>query len=293
MLRRLVLIALLLVPLEAAAQSLRFGQGLLWVVEKDGQPAGHVFGTFHSADPDVLAVPPPVTAALAASRVLVVEVVLTAEGVRSFASATTLRRGQYLDDLVTPDLFQRVLAAGERRGLHVGQINRLKPWAAALIVTRPSGAQTRQARDPVLDDWLVQQARAHNKPVYSLELAAEQAAVFDGLPIDHQIAILRAAVDKRAHAKGPMAEIKALYLRQDVEGILTLAKRETTARDLMLSQMLDERLFTIRNRRMAARALKYFERGGAFIAVGAGHLPGEEGVLALLEQRGYRVARAY
>jgi uncharacterized protein YbaP (TraB family) len=39
--------------------------------------------------------------------------------------------------------------------------------------------------------------------------------------------------------------------------------------------------------------LPRFDEGGAFIAIGAAHLPGENGVLALLERRGYSVARLY
>jgi uncharacterized protein YbaP (TraB family) len=42
---------------------------------------------------------------------------------------------------------------------------------------------------------------------------------------------------------------------------------------------------------MAARILPLLRDGGAFVAVGAAHLPGEEGVLARLESRGYTVSR--
>jgi uncharacterized protein YbaP (TraB family) len=47
-----------------------------------------------------------------------------------------------------------------------------------------------------------------------------------------------------------------------------------------------------RNHRMVERMTKSFD-GGAFVAIGALHLPGEDGVLALLEQRGYAIKRVY
>jgi len=52
--------------------------------------------------------------------------------------------------------------------------------------------------------------------------------------------------------------------------------------------MLDDR-----NRTMVKRMIPLLQRGSAFVAVGAAHLPGEEGMLYLLEQEGYRVTRIY
>jgi uncharacterized protein YbaP (TraB family) len=44
---------------------------------------------------------------------------------------------------------------------------------------------------------------------------------------------------------------------------------------------------------MVERMLPHIAERSAFIAVGALHLPGEEGILSLLEQRGYRVSRLH
>ena len=48
-------------------------------------------------------------------------------------------------------------------------------------------------------------------------------------------------------------------------------------------------MVTARNRTMAERAMPFIDAGGAFIAVGALHLPGEEGLIELLRKKGYRV----
>jgi hypothetical protein len=44
---------------------------------------------------------------------------------------------------------------------------------------------------------------------------------------------------------------------------------------------------------MVERLRPRLAEGGAFVAVGALHLPGEEGILRLLERQGYRVTRLY
>ena len=54
-----------------------------------------------------------------------------------------------------------------------------------------------------------------------------------------------------------------------------------------------DRLLLDRNRRMFERMLPLVQRGNAFIAVGAGHLVGEDGLLRLLERRGFRVQSVY
>jgi len=57
--------------------------------------------------------------------------------------------------------------------------------------------------------------------------------------------------------------------------------------------LLDSRVLLDRNRRMAQRMARRLFEGNAFIAVGALHLPGDGGVLQLLQQQGYTVTAVY
>jgi uncharacterized protein YbaP (TraB family) len=65
------------------------------------------------------------------------------------------------------------------------------------------------------------------------------------------------------------------------------------AGDQQLAAEFQDRLITRRNRLMAERLQPYLQEGNAFVAVGALHLPGETGLLELLEQRGYTVRVLY
>jgi uncharacterized protein YbaP (TraB family) len=51
----------------------------------------------------------------------------------------------------------------------------------------------------------------------------------------------------------------------------------------------EKRIITDRNHVMAERASTYLAKGGAFMAVGALHLPGEEGLVELLRKQGFTV----
>lgn len=290
-----VLLLLVLLPQIAAAEALRFGQGLLWQVEREGKPVAQIFGTMHSADPDILALPPPVARAFRAAPSLSVEIILDEGAMQRIGTAMRLPRGQRLQDFVPPDVFQKAAAAAEPLGLQPIQLSRLKPWAVALLIsmtppdeTKPKGA----ARLP-LDLWLMDTARKKRKPVYALETLAEQVNVFDALPTDDQVAHLRAAAIPYAEKRRLLAILKDAYLRRDLDAIFHLANHDERPGDRPTREKIEKRLLDDRNRRMVERMLPRFDEGGAFIAVGAAHLPGNVGVLALLERRGYTVSRLY
>jgi hypothetical protein len=82
-----------------------------------------------------------------------------------------------------------------------------------------------------------------------------------------------------------------LYQRREIAAYLPfmLAKESLTEDDQRIMTFVEEELLRKRNHRMAERAVAHLDRGNAFIAVGALHLPGKEGVVELLRQRGYKV----
>ncbi len=289
------LLLLVLLPQIAAAEALRFGQGLLWQVEHEGKPVAQIFGTMHSADPDILALPQPVVRAFRAAPSLSLEVILDEGAMQRIGTAMRLPRGQRLQDFVPPDVFQKAAAAAEPLGLQPIQLSRLKPWAVALLISMPPPEETKSkgtARLP-LDLWLMDTARKKRKPVYALETLAEQVNVFDALPTDDQVAHLRAAAIPHAEKRRLQAILKDAYLRRDLDAIFRLASHDERPADRATREKVEKRLLDDRNRRMVERMLPRFDEGGAFIAIGAAHLPGDVGVLALLERRGYKVTRLY
>ena len=58
-------------------------------------------------------------------------------------------------------------------------------------------------------------------------------------------------------------------------------------------QIFQDRMINARNRLMARRMIARLKAGGAFVAVGAAHLPGKRGILSLLVRQGYRISRVY
>jgi uncharacterized protein YbaP (TraB family) len=292
--RSFALVLCVLLPQHAPAETLRYGQGLLWQVAKDGKPVGHLFGTIHMSDADVLAVPPPVLDAFKASKSLSVEVILDGPAVQTLATAMALPQGQRLDAIVPADIFQKAVAASAPYGFQPAMLARLKPWAVALLISVPPDEQLRRAQGALaLDMWLQQQAAAQGKPVHALETVAEQVTAFEGLSQEDQVSQLKSASINLDEKQRFFAEMKTAYLRRDLDEIHRLSRKSSDPGDERLRDALEERLFGVRNRKMAERMVARFDEGGAFVAIGALHLPGEAGVLRLLEQRGYTVTRKY
>jgi uncharacterized protein YbaP (TraB family) len=267
-----------------AAPSTGPAHGLLWEVSRPGTAPAYLFGTIHSEDPAVIALAPAVEHAFTVSRQVVLEVNLDPDAMVAGAAAMLMTDGRRLSELIGGDLFAQAVAALRTRGIPEAVAERMKPWAAATALSMPPPETGR-----VLDVVLFERAQQAGKTLHGLETIDEQLAVFDGLSLDDQVALLRDAVEQFADLDASLAELLAAYKRQDLAAMLAINESALASGDPRLAQEVQRRLIVDRNERMAERMEAYLRRGGAFIAVGALHLAGEQGLVRLLERRGYTV----
>jgi uncharacterized protein YbaP (TraB family) len=265
-----------------AAPSTAPAHGLLWEISRPGTTPSYLFGTIHSEDPGVIALAPSVEQAFTASRQVVLEVNLDADAIAAGAAAMLLTDGQRLPEIIGGKLFAQAAAALRTRGIPEAVAEHMKPWAAAAALSMPTPDTGR-----VLDVVLFERARQAGKTVHGLETIAEQLAVFEGLPLDDQVALLQDAVEQFAGLDPMLADLLAAYKRQDLAAMMAINESALASSDPRLAEEFQRRLIVERNRRMAGRTEPYLRQGGAFIAVGALHLAGEQGLVRLLEQRGY------
>lgn len=292
-------IALLALITAAAAQAastaaVPYGDGLLWRVERAGTAPSHVFGTLHSTDPRVTTLPKPVIDALARARSVALEIVQNKETPVHMARAMVLPQGRRLDTILGDELFAKLAAVAGRLGLPARALVRLKPWAASTVISIPAeeragAAQGRQRLDAALQS----RAQSRGIPVHGLETVAEQLAIFDGMSERDQVMFLEQAVKDNAKLTEFVRTIKQYYLARDLAGLFTWMERQTAGADERLMHIFKDRVINDRNRTMVRRMAARLDEGAAFVAVGAAHLPGVQGVLNLLAARGWRVTRVY
>ena len=131
---------------------------------------------------------------------------------------------------------------------------------------------------------LVEVAKAKNMEVIGLETVADQMGLFDKIPCDKQARMLSDMVTKRAEAQQEFTDLLKLYQALDVEGLLKMSLDSKFG-----MKEYEALLLTDRNKRWIPLMAQQAASKPTFFAVGAAHLGGPNGVLALLRQQGYQV----
>lgn len=274
----------LLLWLGPPVASLAAGRGLLFELSREGEAPSYLFGTMHVADPRVLAAMDEVADSFSRADTLVLELVLDQEAAAASAAGMMLPPGRTLEDLLPKARYQRLLPLAADRGLTARQLNRMKPWALAVTLSLPlsdGGA--------VLDQLLYQEALAQRKTVRGLERVDEQLAVFDRMPMDLQLAMLRDVLNSAERMPQYWQALLDAYLSRDLVQLARLGERQMTDMSDQVAIWFEQRAIRDRNRLMLQRLLPLLQDGAAFVAVGALHLPGESGLLAGLQREGYRI----
>lgn len=257
----------------------------LWSVTAPDGGEGWLLGTIHALPEGLEWRNPALERALAQSDVLVVELAELGDARAAAAAFARRARSPGLPPLLArlpPDQRPALAAALEAAGLAERDFAETESWAAALTL-----ANALRRHDPAhgVDRALIAEARATGRPVIGLETLDGQFALFDALPPRAQARLL-AAVPAEADPAAQDARVAAW-----LAGDLASLEREAEA-GLLADPALRERLQLARNRAWAARIAALVERGERpFVAVGAAHLLGEEGLPALLAERGFTVRR--
>lgn len=275
----------------AATANLAWGQepeapkGILYAVQSAATPTpSYLLGTIHSEDPRVLDLPGPVRSAFDTSHSFAMEVVPDAEAIIKSMVAMTYTDGRTLREVLPQDLYQRTAEALGGLGMTPAAFQDFKPWAVVTLLSLPPSE-----KGEFLDLVLYKAAVEAGKEVKGLETMEEQLAVFDDLSEADQIALLRETLDSRDQMPAMFEDLIQAYLAQDLDALMERSEQYLQDGDPRLSALFREAAVDSRNRRMAERVQPLLDQGGWFIAVGALHLPGEEGLLRLLERKGYEV----
>ncbi|HKC43298.1 MAG TPA: TraB/GumN family protein [Burkholderiales bacterium] len=281
--------ALALGPAAARAAKHEFHAGLLWRISKPGVKDSFVFGTIHLPDPRVNAVPKPVDDALAESRTLAIELVPGAIADARVFDLELLEDGRTLESLIGREALIRVRERLVAQEIPEPVLARLKPWAVLVKLGPTSPRDGEQG----LDQRLLAVARARRIQVAPLELPEEQIAAFDSVPMDSQVALLKHALDHRDALDAAVAPTIDAWLRGDLAGLARIGDRMGERFPGMGSHYRELTKHIVHNRTilMHHRLALPLRGGRVFVAVGAMHLYGSKGLLALLQRDGYRVTR--
>jgi uncharacterized protein YbaP (TraB family) len=287
--RRVFLAAGLAASLPVWSGTQRFDRGLLWRVGRNGVAPSHVYGTIHVADPRLAELPLAVQREFDAARSLMLEFVPDAYSRERFIEASMFLDSQTLEQKIGAEDFERAVELMGPIGLSRDVVNKLKPWGVLLNLRNPQ----RSAQGTPLDSQLLEAARARRLPLAQIEGVEEQIFTFDEFPMASQVALLKHSLAHRDELAALAERTLEAYLAGDLAAIWRL-REEFIARYPQIAPhqaVMTKRVVHDRSVVMAFRMQRELRRGSAFVALGALHLYGEKGVLALLEADGYRAAR--
>lgn len=268
-------------------------QRLFWKAQSDDGVVW-LLGSLHFGEEAMYPLPAHITDALAGSGILVVEVDITAMPVESVAVAIS-QRGLYQDGsslrrLVDDSTWDELAEAAGAFGLPLPLLERQKPWFAAMTLTALALEQKDFRSDLGLDAHVMGLAVSDGIPIVALESVEEQIDFLDNLSLDTQILMLEQTLAQIEDTERHFRAMLDTWQRGDADGMAEIILEEFQGEGG--SNELYEVLIVERNdtmRRDIRRLLQ--DHDVIFVIVGAGHMVGEDGIIAGLEAEGFRVVQ--
>jgi len=264
---------------------------LLWRIEhadkKNRVRSSYIFGTIHIDNEKVMDIPDTLLHRLIAADTLMLELELNDDGSVDMLRKMLFTDGRNLTQVIGEQSFKDVSEALIKSGnrLPIDVLTLLKPWAAMLLLIKPENKS-----GTFLDKKLSQLARSAGVSVQGLETVSEQLSVFDDIEIDDQVSLLQSAMDTLDEKDQAFQQMLDAYLSGDLERLVSVSDSQLP-KDQRLANLINTKLITERNQLMFNRMQDNLLAGNTFIAIGALHLAGEQGLLEKLKKAGYRLTR--
>lgn len=256
-------------------------RGIFWKLKAPNGLTHYLFGTIHTDENRIITFLPIVKQSLDASDLLVVEIASDDHAKNLFMSNHSLT-----SDLNEAELNQ-IKKLSEFHVMYFENVIRMKPWLLAIIFDSPKPSSEFNQ-----DFLLMSMASDLDKDVTGIESSQEHFAIMDSLSLDDQLVMLRSVLKKTE--KERLADYRLLmkeYLLADLDRIRK-TDEELTGKLLppdlwakMKIQLMDER-----NKKMVTKIKELSKDKQLFIAVGASHLAGQDGLLNQLRQSGFKMS---
>lgn len=266
-----------------------YADSSVWKISKNGKHA-YIGGTVHMLTPEDHPLPVAFDTAYKNSEILYFETDVQKASSPEFAQqmlqALMLQNGQTLETSLKPETYAKLRAFVESRGGMAAQLNLFTPSGAAIMLTAME--YTRQGFRPDLgvDITYSQKAIKDQKTVGALESVEEQLSFLANMSAGKDNELIEYTLRDLENFPAYIGELKSAWRSGN------LGKMENIAINELKSQFPDayESLVVTRNNNWMKKIIPLFETEEIeFILVGALHLSGEQGLIAQLENLGFKV----
>lgn len=281
-----VLIALLGVSFSSKAQQKKDPNNtLFWEISgKDLQKPSYLFGTYHFADKGFIDTMQVLNEKLNMADAIVGELVMDKDVAMKLAPYMMMK-GNTLDSLLTRKEFKMVDDYLKTIGNYdLTKMNKLNPVMIQTIIMQALAPKTVTATNPAIDQYIQDYGKNTNKQIFGLETAEDQAKVLFGSSLTRQKEMLVKSVKGVKKMRKDNLKLYQSYITQNLK---ELEKMFTNSKEFTEDEM--DELLKIRNDKWIAKLPEMMQNQSLFIAVGAGHLIGKDGLIIGLKALGYTV----
>jgi uncharacterized protein YbaP (TraB family) len=257
---------------------------LLWQVSGNGlRHPGFLFGTFHLMCKEDIHFSSQLREAIKASDEIYME--LDIDDPSTLLSGMlymNMKNGKKLSDLYTPEEYKKLQDYfTDSLNTPITLLQRAKPYfLVALLYPKMMNCSSPAG----VEEELVQIAKEDKKEIKGLETMQFQASVFDSIPYEWQAKELLKNIDSISFYKKEFDEMIKLYKSQQLDSMQNMLIKSEFG-----SEQYEDLLLTGRNKKWVKELKEIMKTESVFVAVGAGHLTGESGLINLLKKEGYTV----
>jgi hypothetical protein len=267
-------------------------KNFMWKVEK-GKSTMHLLGSIHVAKPDLYPLNKKITQAYENSNNLVVEVDVKKSqmGLQMKMLSVGMYKDKTLKDVLPTDLYNDLSKRATEVGLPIVAINKMKPWLAGLSVSMFQMKKLGYNPESGVDLHFLTLAKKDNKTIVELETGEFQLDLLSGF--DEKLNILNLKLmlkdwdesesilskmfnEWKTGERKTLEKLSNKYVKKYPE-LKIYYKKLLTDRNINMAKKLDEMLKTNKN--------------SYFVVVGGGHLVGKDGIIELLQKKGYKVTQ--
>lgn len=274
----------------SSAAEAKSAKPAMWqVTDKDTHI--YLFGTVHLLPPGTQWRTAKFDKAANGSETLVVETIIDEKNPAAFAAELarlSVRPGlPPIVSRVAPEKQAALRAVIAKSGIPEVALNNMETWAAAFALLQLQFQELGVTGGDGVEQTLKSAFTSAGKPIQQLETNSEQLGFFDALPEKAQRELLEGAVESPEAAKKQFNAMLAAWISGDVNEI-----GRTFNAEFQESPELKDILLRRRNANWSGWLERRMQQPGTvLVAVGAGHLAGDDSVIDMLKRRGYRVKR--
>ncbi len=257
---------------------------LLWEVSGNGlKEKSYLFGTFHLLCKGDILISEQLKKAMDNSDAVYMELDMDDPSVvMGGLMMLNMKGGKKLPDLYTEEEYKKV-SSYFKDSLHmpISFLESTKPYfLVAMLYPKMMPCKTVSG----VEEELMKLAKREKKTINGLETMQFQASVFDSIPYEQQAKELLKGIDSMASYAKYFDTMVQVYKSQQLQKIESLFNKSEFGMEEHQDILLDNR-----NKNWVGQLKKIMDQQPVFVAVGAGHLVGKNGLIALLKKQGYKV----